>query len=67
MPVGGGGGGLLSSSSIPRVAAGDKWRTAGDHERLQRPVPAHRFWPGIRNVVLYQGHKDPSKLRLLGE
>ena len=29
-------------------------RPAGDHGSPQRPVPAHRFWPGIWNLVLYR-------------
>ena len=38
---------------------GDQGRPPGDHGRPQNPVPAHRFWPRIRILVLYQRCQDP--------
>ena len=35
------------------------WEASGGHGRRQRPGPAHRFWPGLPNLLFYQLRQDP--------
>ena len=34
------------------------WEAPGDHWRPQRPVPTHRFWPGVGNLPFHRIRKS---------